>query len=33
MPQVFQEQILFQHRTATDGNEFMWQCPEHYTVY
>ena len=32
MPQIFQEQILFQHRTTTDGNEFVWQCPEYYTA-
>ena len=30
--QQFQEQILFQHTTSTDGNEFMWQCPEYYTA-
>lgn len=32
MAQQFQEQILFQHRTSTTNNEFMWQCPEHYTA-
>lgn len=32
MAQQYQEQILFQYRTRTNGNEFMWECPRNYTV-
>lgn len=32
MAQQFQEQILFQHRTSSTNDEFVWQCPQHYTA-
>jgi len=32
MPQIYQEQILFQHRTSSDNNEFVWQVPEFYSA-
>jgi len=30
--QTYQENLLFQHRTSSVNDEFVWQCPEYKTI-